>query len=175
MKVLGIDPGLANTGWGIIQQSADSNQRPAGNGYWEVVEYGNIATDASNTTAERLSTIYAEISQVIKKYAPDIVAVEELFFGINAKSALKVGEARGAVILAAGDAKLEVKEYTATEIKVALTSYGQANKEQVQRMVKRFLNLSKVPEPDHAADALACAYCYAVSNGDLNSSYCSEK
>ncbi|MEA2020117.1 MAG: crossover junction endodeoxyribonuclease RuvC [Patescibacteria group bacterium] len=160
MRVLGIDPGLANTGWGIIQNSVPNED-------WEVIDFGSVTTKARSSTAERLNKIYTEISGLIRKHSPDVVAVEKIFLGVNAKSALKVGEARGAVILAAGDAKLEVREYTATEIKVALTDYGQASKEQVQLMVKRFLNLPKIPKPDHAADALACAYCYAVSNGDL--------
>ena len=93
--------------------------------------------------------------------------MEELYFGVNVKTAMKVGQARGAAILAAGDCRLPVFNYAPNKIKIALTGFGHADKKQVQEMVKRFLNLDKVPKPDHAADALACAYCHAVSNDML--------
>lgn len=154
MIILGIDPGLAETGWGIIQKSKNG---------WEVLGYGSIKTKSEMPPAERLSKIHRETSTLIEKFRPDVVAVEELFFGANVKTAMKVGEARGAVLLACGATKVEVAEYTPLQIKIALTGYGRAEKSQVQKMVKRFLNLEKIPKPSHAADALACAYCHAVS------------
>lgn len=165
MTILGIDPGLAATGWGVIQLPAVSHRRSAKGrvGEWEVVEYGCIKTSAKTLRAERLSEIHQEIKNLIKELKPDIMAIEELFFGANAKTAMKVGEARGAILLAGGEAHLEIKEYTPLQIKVALTGYGRAEKLQVQKMVQRFLNLSELPKPDHAADALACAYCAAIS------------
>ncbi len=167
MKILGIDPGLADTGWGIIRSTKKQAPSSKRGEDWEIVAYGNISTSAKDAIEERLSEIHTEIIKLIEEYQPDVVAVEELYFGVNVKTAMKVGQARGAVILAAGDCKLQVINYAPNEIKIALTGYGHANKEQVQRMVKRFLNLSEIPKPDHAADALACAYCHAVSNNAL--------
>ena len=178
MKILGIDPGLADTGWGVIQCTAENGRRLAcspraeagrrgRNADWLVVDYGNISTNARDAIENRLSDIHAEVMDLIKKYEPDVVTVEELYFGVNVKTAMKVGQARGAVILAAGDCNLQVANYAPNKIKIALTGYGHADKQQVQEMVKRFLKLDKVPKPDHAADALACAYCHAVSNQRL--------
>ncbi len=167
MKILGVDPGLADTGWGVIgstKSQAPSSKRKK---EWEVVSYGNISTSAGDAIEERLSEIHKAVVKLIEKHEPDVVAVEELYFGVNVKTAMKVGQARGAVILAAGDCNLRVATYAPNGIKIALTGYGHADKEQVQRMVKRFLNLSEIPKPDHAADALACAYCHAVSNERL--------
>lgn len=152
MIILGIDPGLAETGWGVIENSK-----------WKVLGYGSIKTKAGTPLAERLSRIHQETLSLIEKFEPNVVAIEELFFGANVKTAMKVGEARGAVLLACGEAKVEIAEYTPLEIKTALTGYGRAEKSQVQKMVQRFLNLEKIPRPSHAADALACAYCHAVS------------
>ena len=164
MKILGIDPGLADTGWGVIQCAAENGMR---NADCRIVDYGNIVTSSGDAIESRLSDIHAEVMDLIKKYEPDVVAVEELYFGVNVKTAMKVGQARGAVILAAGDCGLPVVNYAPNKIKIALTGYGHADKQQVQEMVKRFLNLDKIPKPDHAADALACAYCHAVSNDRL--------
>lgn len=168
MKILGIDPGLADTGWGVIENNKlqISNNKFKSED-WTVIDYGNISTSANDAIEERLSEIHTEIIKLIGEHEPDVVAVEELYFGVNVKTAMKVGQARGAVILAAGDCGLRVVNYAPNEIKIALTGYGHADKNQVQRMVKRFLNLSEVPKPDHAADALACAYCHAVSNERL--------
>lgn len=161
MTILGVDPGLAETGWGVIQQSAISNQLSAER--WEVLGYGSIKTKAGEPLAERLSKIHREVLSLIEKYKPDIVAIEELFFGANVKTAMKVGEARGVVLLTCGTLGVMVTEYTPLQIKIALTGYGRAEKSQMQKMVQRFLNLKKIPKPNHAADALACAYCHAVS------------
>lgn len=163
MIILGIDPGLAATGYGVIEnRKTQIVNRKAEKGSWLVVEYGCIRTEAKEPKAERLSKIHREIKKLIKKFRPDVVAIEELFFGANAKTAMMVGEARGVVLLACGEAKIDIKEYTPLEIKIALTNYGRAEKIQVQKMVQRFLNLPELPKPDHAADALACAYCCAV-------------
>lgn len=165
MIILGIDPGLAETGWGAIQkfkvQSASGGSKFKVD--WQVLGYGNIKTKAGKPISERLSEIHKEIVSLIEKYKPDTVAIEELFFGANVKTAMKVGEARGAVLLACGTLGVMVAEYTPLQIKIALTGYGRAEKSQVQKMVQRFLNLKKIPKPSHAADALACAYCHAVS------------
>ena len=164
MVILGIDPGLAAVGWGVVEHrnpqpvNRKSEKRP-----WLVVEYGCIKTSAKNPKAERLNKIHQEIKNLIKKFQPDVVAIEELFFGANAKTAMAVGEARGVISLACGETHIEIEEYTPLQIKVALTSYGRADKLQVQKMVQRFLNLPELPKPDHAADALACAYCAAMS------------
>ncbi len=154
MIILGIDPGLAETGWGAIKKCQ---------GGWEVLGYGNIQTAAGEQLEQRLSKIHQELLSLIEKLTPDVVAIEELFFGANAKTAMKVGEARGVVVLTCGEKHIEVAEYTPLEIKVALTGYGRAEKGQVQRMVQQFLNLDEIPKPDHASDALACAYCHAMS------------
>ena len=167
MKILGIDPGLAATGWGIVRSTKKQISNSKRGEDWEVVDYGNISTDAKDAIEDRLSEIHTAVFELIEKHKPDVVAVEELYFGVNVKTAMKVGQARGAAILAAGDCKLKVVNYAPNKIKIALTGYGHADKKQVQEMVKRFLNLDKVPKPDHAADALACAYCHAVSNDKL--------
>lgn len=158
MIILGIDPGLAETGWGIIKETTDG---------WKVSDYGSIKTKSQTPISERLSEIHQEITSLIEKYKPGVAAIEELFFGANAKTAIKVGEARGAMLLACGEKRVPVSEYTPLQIKIALTGYGRAEKSQVQKMVKRFLNLKKIPKPNHAADALACAYCHAVSESKL--------
>ena len=159
MIILGIDPGLAATGWGVIERFKIQNPK------FKVLAYGCIKTDVKEPKAERLSEIHREIKKLIKKFQPDVVAIEELFFGANVKTAMMVGEARGAVLLACGEAKTDIREYTPLEIKIALTNYGRAEKIQVQKMVQRFLNLDELPKPNHAADALACAYCCAISAG----------
>ena len=152
--ILGIDPGLANTGFGIITKKGND---------LELIDYGCITTKASMTTETRLMEIFEGLEKIIKKYKPDNMAVEELFFCKNVKSALAVGQARGVVVLFAGKNKLKLQEFTPLQIKMALTSYGRASKGQVQQMVKIILNLKKAPKPDHAADALAAAICGANS------------
>lgn len=148
--ILGIDPGLADTGFGVIQNS--------GRGL-VCLAYGSIKTPASAELGERLETISRQLAQLIKKHRPDLIAVEKLFFCNNAKTALVVGQARGVVILTAKLNKIKTIEFTPFQVKQAVSTYGHASKNQVQRMVKLILNLKELPQPDDAADALAIAIC----------------
>lgn len=150
MVILGIDPGLATTGYGII------NLQTA-NGRLQIVDYGCVKTSAKLSFAERLKIIYSEIEQLVKKYQPDKIAIEKIFFAKNVKTAMQVGEARGVITLAAVRNNLSILEFTPLQVKQALTGYGRASKEQIQEMVKAILSLREIPRPDDAADALAIA------------------
>ena len=154
MRILGIDPGYALMGYGVIDHR--------GNGF-KAVEYGSIETDASMDLPDRLKLIYSELMDIIAKTDPDEAAVEELFFNSNAKTAINVGQARGVAILACVNSGLKPSEYTPLQIKMALTGYGRAEKSQVQQMVRLVLGLEKIPKPDDTADALAAAICHAHS------------
>ena len=152
VRILGIDPGLANTGWGVIEATLGKN-RP--------VAYGHISTTADSDRVMRLRRINEQVALVIKRYAPTEMAIEAVFFSTNAKSALSIGEVRGVVMLAAANAGISVEEYSATQIKQAVVGEGRADKSQIQFMVRALLGLDHRPEPDHAADALAAALCHA--------------
>lgn len=152
--ILGVDPGLADTGFGIIEKQGSQ---------LKLIDYGCIKTAAKTPMEKRLLEIFQSLNTVIKKYKPEIISVEQLFFCKNVKTALAVGQARGVIILVAGKNKLTTHEFTPLQIKLALTSYGKASKKQVQDMVKIILNLKSIPKPDHAADALAAAICCAHS------------
>lgn len=149
--ILGIDPGIATTGWGVIIVDQARNL--------SLIDYGCILTPATETLSERLLILHTELFKIIKKYRPAQVSVEELFFCKNVKTALIVGQARGVVLLTIKSLKIPLFEFTPLQIKQAVTSYGQADKNQVQQMVKVLLNLEKIPRPDDAADALAAAIC----------------
>lgn len=151
--ILGIDPGIADTGYGIIKDN--------GRGGLDCVDYGSIKTKAGIKLPQRLETLHKELDKIIKKYKPHLVSVEELFFCNNVKTALIVGQARGVVLLTAKLNNLPVKEYTPLQVKQAVSTYGKATKIQVQKMVKLLLNLKEIPRPDDAADALAVAICSA--------------
>lgn len=153
--ILGIDPGFALVGYGVI----DKNK----NGDVKAVDYGVIDTKAGLPFATRLHQINVNLNNIIKKYKPCKMAVEELFFNKNVKTAIEVGHARGVIILTGIQSGLPVFEYTPLQIKQAVTSYGRAEKQQVQQMVKTILNLKSIPRPDDAADALAVAICCANS------------
>lgn len=155
MLVLGIDPGTATTGYGLVQQ-LDGRQVA-------LVGYGVIRTPSTLPMAERLRRLYHALTDLIAKYQPDEAAVEELFFGRNVTTALSVGQARGVAILAAAEAGLPVHEYKPREVKQAIVGYGNASKEQVQQMVRVLLELDEVPRPDDAADAVAVAICHVHS------------
>lgn len=161
MRVLGIDPGTAITGWGVIDTTETKYK---GNDKLQAKAYGCIKTESSSLFSIRLAIIYNDLKKIIKKYKPDVMAVEELFFAKNVKTALKVGHARGVVILAAVNAGLEVAEYTPLEVKQAMAGYGRADKQQVQKMVKTLLWLKEIPKPDDVADALAVAICHINSS-----------
>lgn len=152
MIILGIDPGLAIVGFGVIEYK--------GNRY-RVLDYGTIRTGSKNSFPERLKIIYDNLSMLIDKYNPEDFAIEELFFNKNVKTAIQVGQARGVQILSAINKGLEVYEYTPLQIKQSVVGYGRADKKQVQEMVKLLLNLKEIPKPDDAADALAVAICHS--------------
>jgi len=155
MRILGIDPGLTNTGYGVIDH--ESNQS-------RLVTHGCILTKSAENTAQRLKAIYDGITAVIHETKPDAVAIEKLFFSINVKSAMAVGEGRGVAILATATANLPLAEYTPQEIKQAVSGSGKAGKDQVLRMVGVILALKEAPATSHAADALAVAICHAHSS-----------
>ena len=152
MLVLGIDPGTANTGFGVVRRSG---------GRLAALDGGVIQTPARLPLERRLATIHARVSALLDEHAPEAVALEDLYFGQNASSALAVGHARGAVMLAAGQRGVACAGYTPQQIKGAVCGSGRADKQQVTRMVQALLTLPAPPRPDHAADALAVAICHA--------------
>ena len=152
MVVLGIDPGTANTGYGVVARAQ---------GRLVALDGGVIETPAGQDLAARLATIHARVSELIAEHDPVAVAVEDLYFGTNARSAFAVGQARGVVLLAAGQNAIPCASYTPQQIKGAVCGTGRADKGQVQRMVQALLSLDTLPKPDHAADALAVAICHA--------------
>ncbi len=148
--ILGIDPGIADTGFGLI---AKKNNRLT------CLTYGTIKTKAQFSLAERLESLYRQLTEIIAEFKPHLIAVEELFFYKNAKTAFVVGQARGVILLAARQNNLAIVEYTPLQVKQAVSNYGSASKQQVQKMVQLLLNLKQLPKPDDAADALAIAIC----------------
>lgn len=152
MLVLGIDPGIAITGYGFIRTDDRNN--------YNCIDYGVITTDAGLTDAERLKILFEGLTQLITSHCPDSSAVEKLFFQKNVKTAISVGQARGVAILSLALADLPVHEYTPNEVKQTVCGYGSAEKQQVQRMVQTLLHLDELPKPDDAADALAVAICH---------------
>ena len=158
MIIMGIDPGYALLGWGVIEQQGNTITS---------VDYGCIETTASMKHVDRLRHIHSELSILIKKLKPEEVAVEELFFAKNAKTAIKVGEARGVILLTVAQHNMHIAEYKPREVKQAITGYGGADKLQMQRMVKTLLRLNTIPTPDDTADALAVAITHAQTNSKL--------
>ena len=155
MIILGIDPGIADTGWGVISNIKNS---------LKYINCGSIKTNAKEELAYRLENLHKDLDDIIKEYKPDIVGVEQLFFCANVKTALIVGQARGVVLLTARQNELPIIEFTPLQVKQAVSAYGAASKMQVQRMVKTILNLKEIPKPDDAADALAVAIAGANFN-----------
>lgn len=156
MLVIGIDPGTATTGYGLVRERLD--------GSLEMVEYGAIVTPAHTPLAERLLELHRQLHQILLLHRPQSGAVEKLFFQRNVRTALNVGQARGVVLLALAQAGLPVAEYTPLEVKQAVVGYGGAEKNQVQQMVRALLSLEDIPRPDDAADALAIAICHLHSH-----------
>ena len=154
MKVLGIDPGTAACGYGIVQEK---------DGRLQALDYGWWKTPVSDRPEMRLRTIFEGVTALIEQAAPGAVAIEESFVGVDARTALSVGQARGAVLVASALAEVECAEYAPTRVKLAVCGYGRAEKAQMQRMVQAILRLDTPPEPDHAADALAVAICHAMA------------
>ena len=156
MIIIGIDPGYAIMGYGIVEYKASR---------FRALCYGSITTEAHTPNEERLMILYDELSRIIAEYKPDEASIEELFYNTNATTAIMVGEARGMALLACAKAGVSISEYSPLQIKSALTGYGRADKKQVQAMVKMILGLSEVPKPDDTADALAAAICHAHNAG----------
>jgi crossover junction endodeoxyribonuclease RuvC len=152
MLVLGIDPGIAITGYGLVRTDPRKD--------YECLTYGVIRTKAGLPDPERLNILYDELTQLILLHQPDTSAVEKLFFQKNVTTAISVGQARGVSMLTLAQAHLPVSEYTPNEIKQTVTGYGSAGKRQVQKMVQALLGLPEIPKPDDAADALAVAICH---------------
>lgn len=151
MLVLGIDPGTAITGYGLVEERA---------GELSLVECGVIRTSAEDELPARLADIYQAVREIIVRFAPAAMAIEALFFNTNARTAFAVGQARGVCLLAAAQVHLPVYEYTPLQVKQAVVGYGRAEKQQVQEMVRLMLRLNDIPRPDDAADAVAVAICH---------------
>ena len=149
--ILGLDPGIADTGFGLVEKLPG--------GKFKCLAYGSIKTKAKTDLADRLEILNKELKRIIEKYQPSVAIIEELFFCNNAKTAIIVGQARGVILLTCRQAGLKIAEFTPLQVKQAISGYGQADKKQVQKMVKLFLNLKEIPKPDDAADALAMAIC----------------
>lgn len=155
MIVLGIDPGLATMGWGVLKSER---------GRFETIDYGVVLTPKTETLPVRLAMLEEGVKKLVDKYTPDEIALEELFFNNNVTTAINVAQARGVILLTCVKHCAGLYEYTPLQIKQALTGYGKAEKRQIQEMTKTFLNLNKIPKPDDAADALAIALTHSHTN-----------
>ena len=151
MIVLGIDPGTASTGYGVVRSQ---------NSRFQALEAGVIQTPAGTPLEQRLADIHEQVGELLDRFEADAMAVEELYFGANVRTAFAVGQGRGVVLLAAGQRGVPTGSYTPQQVKAAVCGHGRADKDQVGRMVARLLGLPDVPRPDHAADALAVAVCH---------------
>lgn len=158
MRILGIDPGYAIVGVGVVDFVSNK---------FYPVKFGAVDTPAGTSFEERIKTIYNTVSEVIEETKPECMSIEKLYFNNNQKTAIEVAEARGVILLAAINANIPIYEYTPLQIKQSLVGYGRAEKKQMQIMVKETLKLSEVPKPDDTADALAAAICHGYSNGSL--------
>jgi crossover junction endodeoxyribonuclease RuvC len=154
---IGFDPGLATTGYGVVREVG---------GRWEAIAGGVIHTEKGEPRAERLRLLNQEARALIEDYAPIGVAIEEVYFATNARTAMRTSEARGVLLMAAHG--VPVRGYTPLQLKKRITGYGKANKAQVQAMVKRLLNLAEIPKPDDMADGLALALCYLLEERGVN-------
>lgn len=163
MRILGIDPGLAIVGWGVVQRINGMTFAP--------VAYGSINTPAHTEVGDRLAAIYRNMNLLIEKYRPDEMSVEELFFTNNRTTGIAVAEARGVILLAAAEHRIPVAEYTPMQVKQAVVGYGRAEKHQVIEMVTQLLRLPAPPKPDDTADALALALCHGQSSQSLLRTY----
>lgn len=158
MRILGIDPGIATIGFGLI----DFNKNT-----YKLLQCGVIETPAHTVLSERLETIYNDLSQLLEAAAPEAVAIEELFFNTNITTGISVAHSRGVILLACRKAGVDIFEYTPLQVKQSVVGYGRAGKKQVQEMIKRLCNLQNIPKPDDAADAVALALCHARSSTSL--------
>lgn len=160
MVILGIDPGYAIVGYGLINYEKNR---------FSVIDYGAITTQAKTPFNQRLRIIYSDMMQLIEKYKPEAMAIEKLFYNTNAKTVIDVAQARGVIMLSAEINHIPAFEYTPLQVKQSVVGYGRAEKKQVQEMTRVILNLEKIPKPDDTADALAMAICHAHSSGSLMS------
>ena len=158
MLILGIDPGYAIVGYGVLDYK---------NNHFTVVDYGAITTQAGVPFNRRLEIIYDELTALIEKHKPEAMSVEKVFYNNNAKTVIDVSQARGVIMLAAQKCRVPVFEYTPLQVKQSVVGYGRAEKKQIQDMTKRILNLEAVPKPDDTADALAMAICHGHASGSL--------
>lgn len=154
MRVLGIDPGTATTGWAVLEEK-DGEINP--------LAYGHISTSPEKSTAKRIKEVADDLEEIIKKYKPKEGAIEDIFFFKNLKTAVKVSQSRGGMLLILENNKVKIFEYTPLQVKQAITGYGRADKKQIQQMVKNMLSLKKTPKPDDTADAIAVAICHLQS------------
>ena len=158
MRILGIDPGYAIVGWGVLDYIGNK---------FSVVDFGSIQTSADMDFNDRLLTIYDELDSIIKRTKPQYLSIEKIFYNSNAKTAINVTQARGVLLLCSIKNNLEIFEYTPLQVKQSVVGYGRAEKKQIQEMTKIILNLRQIPKPDDTADALAMAICHAHSFGSL--------
>lgn len=156
MRILGIDPGYAIIGWGLLNYER---------GRFSTLDFGAVTTEAGTPFFQRLQQIYTDLSLILAKHQPQAMAIEKLYFQNNQKTAIEVAEARGVILLAAQNAGVPIYEYTPLQVKSAVTGFGQAQKAQVMEMTRRLLRLQQVPKPDDTADALAIAICHAQMGG----------
>jgi len=162
MIILGIDPGTANTGFGVI--SKIQNPKSKTRNKLRCLDYGLIQTDPNLSPAERLKKLNNDLNKIIKKYNPKVFAVENIYFFKNLKTAMPVSQAKGVILLTAAKKRIPVYEFTPPQVKMTVAGYGRADKKQIQGAVKFLLNLKELPRPDDAADALAIAICYTISH-----------
>ncbi len=162
MIILGIDPGIAIVGWGVLEYSGSK---------FKVLGYGSIQTPSTMATEDRLCAVFGELKDIINKYKPDQMAIEELFWNTNQKTGIRVSEARGVILLCGKMHGLNIHEYTPLQVKQAVVGYGRAEKKQVISMVTMLLGLPKPPKPDDTADALAIAICHGHSGGSRLAAY----
>lgn len=158
--ILGIDPGTATTGYGVIRVRPDAETTEGGLGTVETLTYGVIQTTPDEPMPERLLSLYRGLREIVQTYHPQEAAVEQLFFGRNVTTAVTVGQARGVALLVIAEAGLPISEYKPAEVKQTVAGFGRADKRQMQRMVQTLLSLNSLPRPDDAADALAVALCH---------------
>ncbi len=162
MRIIGIDPGYAIVGFGVIEYNKAS---------FRAIQYGAVTTPADMDFNSRLKVIYDDVSYILDSFKPEYLAIERLYFTTNQKTAIDVAEARGVILLAARQREIPIFEYTPLQVKQSVTGYGKAIKKQVQEMTKRILNLPEIPKPDDTADALAIAVCHAHSYNSRLSDY----
>lgn len=162
MRILGIDPGYATIGYGIIEYD---------NFRFKTVAYGAITTSPDKLFSDRLCDIYSDMQTLINNYKPDCLSIEKLYFNTNTTTAIDVAQARGVILLSARKSNVDIYEYTPLQVKQSITGYGRAEKHQVMEMVKTLLQLNSVPKPDDTADALALAICHGHCSGSLYSKF----